>query len=116
MRSHGKCKTQIHAARVVFYWRINKFFYLGKGHDFVKLTINFRPPHAQDCRVEVNVLPPAQFPMKASPYFQERPHPAVNFCTSASRLGNPREELQQCTFPCTIATNDADDFTLFYLE
>src|SRR5215813_8083570 len=116
MRSHGKRKAQIHAARVVFDWRINKFFYLRKGYDFVKLTINFHPPHAQDCRVEINILPPGQLPMKASAYLQERTHPTVYFCTSGSRLGNTREELQQCTFPCAIATKDADDFTLSYLE
>src|SRR5262249_52948549 len=116
MRSHGKGKAQIHAARVVFYWCINKSFYFRKGHDFVKLTINFRPLHAQDCRVEVNILPPGQFRMKASAYLQERTHPAMNFCKSSSRLCYTREELQQGAFSCTVAAYDADNLTLFYLK
>jgi hypothetical protein len=28
----------------------------------------------------------------------------------------PREDLQQCTFSGTVAADNADDFTAFYLE
>src|SRR3990172_385065 len=59
-----------HAARVVLYRCIEKLLRLGEGHNIVELAIDLGPLHPQDRAIEINVLAPGQFWMKAGPHFQ----------------------------------------------
>src|SRR5262249_19173614 len=69
--SHGKGQAQVHSAGIMLHRRVNEFFDLGKGYDFVKFSFNLSPCHAQDRAVEINIFAPGQFRVKSSAYLEQ---------------------------------------------
>ena len=116
MRGHGKSEANIHAAGKMFDRRIQKFFDLGEGDDFIELLFDFEPRHAQDGSVEKNVFPSGQFRMKPGSYFQQAGHPALHFDPAGCRLGDPAEDFEERRFARAVASNDADDVSALDLE
>src|SRR3954465_11872957 len=56
-RSHREGESQIHAAGIAFYRRINKLFHFGKGDYIVELALNLGTAHAKNGSVEEDVFP-----------------------------------------------------------
>ena len=89
---------------------------LGERHDLVELGGDLRLAHPHDGAVQKDVLAARQFGMKAGSDFQQRPDSAVNRCAPFRRPGNPRKNLQQRALACAVASDDANDFTVFDVE
>ena len=58
MRRHRKSESHIHARRITFDRCIKEAVDLGEGDDLVELAADFRPRHAEDGAVQVDVLAP----------------------------------------------------------
>src|SRR5262245_16464197 len=54
--------------------------------------------------------------MKAGADFQQRPDASMNLGDSPRRFRDARKNLEQGTLPCSVATDDPDDFAAFYFE
>src|ERR1700730_2296646 len=52
-----ECQPNIHSRGIMLYRRIEEFFELGKGDDFIQFSPNFPLRHAEDGAVKENVLP-----------------------------------------------------------
>ena len=57
--SNRESEPYIHASRIPLRRRVEELLYLGKGDDFIKLSSNFRPTHAEDRAVHKNVFAPS---------------------------------------------------------
>ena len=69
--------------------------------------------HAQHGAVEVNVLAPAQFGVKASAKFQQRIHPSIKLHPSAGGAGDVRKDLEQSALASSVAVDNALRIALF---
>ena len=75
--SHGKGQAHIHARRITFDRRIDELLDFGKIHDLIELAVDLGPFHSQDGAVQVDILTPGQFGMKARAHFQQAGNPAL---------------------------------------
>ena len=49
--------------------------------------------------------------MKAGANFQKRSDPAANLCATFRGFGDAGKNFEQRALPCSVASDDADDFT-----
>jgi hypothetical protein len=54
--------------------------------------------------------------MKPGPDLEQARYPPAKADTSACRVGDAREDLEQGRFPRPVASNYADDVPLLYLK
>ena len=66
-------------ARIPLDWRIEELFDFGERNDFIELTLNLEPGHAEDRAVQKDVFAAGEFGMKASAHFEEAGHPAFRW-------------------------------------
>src|SRR4029453_11010188 len=67
----------------------------------------------ENSAVEIHVLTPAEFRVKARTDFQQTAHaPAKRHLTSGG-FGDTREDLEEGRFPCPVTPNHADDLARF---
>src|SRR5437867_1887218 len=78
MGGHCKSQAQIHTTAIVLDRRVNEFVHFSECNDLIKLAVNLCLPHTENSAVQVNILSPAQLGVEASPYLQQRAHPALN--------------------------------------
>jgi hypothetical protein len=109
--SHAKPQARIHPRRIALDWRVNKALQPGKGHDLVEPGVNLLAAQAQDSAVEVDVLPPGEFGMKAGTQFDERRHPPVDLYLTFGRSGDAREQFQRGGLASTVRTDDPQRLT-----
>ena len=116
MRRHGKGQTDIHPAGIALYGSVDKFFGFREGDDLVELVVDLRLPHAQYCSVQVNVFATGELRMEASAHLQQGSYAPVDLRPTARGLGDPRQDLQECTLPRTVSADKTDNFALFDFE
>src|SRR5215468_7495337 len=78
--------------------------------------MNLCPPHPQDGAVEVYVFTACQLRVKPGPHLEQTRYSSSDANPTAGRLCYPAEDLEQCRLAGTVATDDAKDLPLFYLE
>ena len=76
----------------------------------------YRPSHAEDCAVEIDVLPTSQFLMKAGPDFEQGAHSAPDLRCSGGWSGDARKKFKQGSFACAIPANDPQDIPASQFE
>src|SRR6476659_1524544 len=86
---------------------IDKFFHLGEGYYLVELLGDLRARHAQDCAVQINILPAGQFRMKTGADFEQRADATVEFDPSCGRLRDPRQQFQERGLTRAVSSDDA---------
>src|SRR5258705_7122235 len=106
MRGDGKRQPQIHSARVMLDWRINKLLNFRKGHNLIEVSCDLVSLHSENGSVKIDVLSPAQLVVKAYSHFQQRTDTAVDIRIPFGRLSDAGKYLEQCAFAGAIATND----------
>src|SRR5207245_4603541 len=78
MGGDGEGQADVHAGGVVLDGRVNEFFELGEGDDFVEFAGDFAAGHPQDGAGEKRVLAAGKLGMEAGADFEERADAAVN--------------------------------------
>src|SRR6266851_7299795 len=116
MCSDGKSETYIHAARIKFHSRVDELLDLREGDYLVKLLIDLGALHAEDRPVEINVLTPGEFRMKAGAHFEQRGDAPMHIGVTFSGFGDARKNFQQRALPCSVAPDHPDDLAAFDLE
>src|SRR5207249_1256642 len=66
--------------------------------------------------VQVNVFTPRELRMEASANLQQGSYAPADLRPTARGLGDPRQDLQECTLPRTVASYKTDNFALFDFE
>ena len=69
MRGDCECQAHIHTAGITFNWRIEKFIYLGKCHNFIEFLLNFCSGHSEDGTIQKYVFATCELLMESGPYF-----------------------------------------------
>src|SRR6185436_1755509 len=77
VRGNRESETYIHAGGITFNRGIKKLFDFRKSYDLVKLSLDLRLPHAKQRAIQIDVLTPGQFGMKASAHLKQTCHPSV---------------------------------------
>src|SRR4030095_769571 len=95
-----ECQSKVHAARVVFYRRVDEFFDFGEGFNLVKLAPDFNASHAQNSAVQVDVFTTTKFRMKPGTNFKQAGDPPVEFNYACRRSSYTRKQFQQSGFAC----------------
>lgn len=113
---HRERKLHIHAARVALHRGIDEILHTGEGDDLVELGRDFSPGHAEDGAIHEDVIPAGQIGVEASPYLEEAADAAIDLDAPGAGSGDAGDELQECGFPCTIGTDDADGLPLLDVE
>src|SRR5258708_5396339 len=116
MRGDGEGQADVHAGGIVLDGRVDEFFQFGKRHDFIEFARDLRLAHAQDCAGKEGVLPPGQFGMEAGADFEKGADAAANLRPAFRRPRNPRQDLQQRRFPCSVAADEAKHFAFFHFQ
>src|SRR6266404_1457364 len=65
--SDCKGEPDIHAARVVLYWRVQELVYFGKSDDFIELATYFGTGHSQDSAIQEDIFTSGEFVVEARP-------------------------------------------------
>src|SRR5271157_3026762 len=112
MRRHGKGKAHVHATGIALDGRVNEFLHFSKVHDLIELAINLFAAHAENRAIEVDVLTPSQFRVKASAHFQQTGDAAFDLDFAGGRCSNTRENLEKCTLAGSITSDNAEHFAL----
>src|SRR5271166_1548487 len=116
MRGDCKCQPYIHAAGIMFYRGINKFFQLRETHNFVEFADDLLLAHSQNRAAQKGVLPASEFGMKTGANFQEAANAAVNFRPALGRPGDTGKDLQQGGLAGPVAPDQAQNFALAYVK
>src|SRR5882724_4993128 len=116
MSCHGKGQTDIHPAGIALDGSVDKFLDFREGDDLVELVVDLRLPHAQYCSVQVKVFATGELRVEACAHLQQRSYAPVDLRPTARGLGDPRQDLQECTLPRAVSSDKTDNFALFDLE
>jgi hypothetical protein len=108
---NGKSKADVHAGGVVFDLRVDEFFELGKGDDFVELAFDFALAHTEDGAGEKRVLSAGELGMEAGSYFEKAADAAVDFRPPGGGARDAGENFQERGFASAVAADEAEDFT-----
>lgn len=91
----GESQADVHAAGVALDGRVDEFADLREFDDLVEFFPHFRPGHAEDGAIQVDVFPTGQLTVKAGAYFEEAGDAAVQFDRAFGGGGDLAEELEQ---------------------
>jgi len=112
MRRDRKGQTHIHPAGIALDGGVNELLDPGEVHDLVELAGHLLAGHPQDGAVEIDVLAPGQFGMEPGPDFEQAGDASLDPDPAAGGRGDAREYLEQGAFPCAVAPDDAQYFSL----
>src|SRR3546814_19888299 len=87
VRRHRERQTQVHAAGIPLYRRIDEIFYFSEIHDFVEAPLHVAPGHAQNDAVQLYIVAAAQFGMKSRADFQQRTRCPPETSSEERRVG-----------------------------
>ena len=116
VRGHRKRKPNVHSRRIVLHRRVEKFFDLGKGDDFIELLADFPLRHAEDGAVEEDVLPSGELRMEAGADLEQARNASPQRDPPLRRLGDAAQNLEQRAFSGAVAADDAENLALLDLE
>src|SRR5215469_11610087 len=116
MSCNGEGKPNIHARRVALNRRVEKFLDLREGDNLIKFTADFRAGHAEDRAIQVDILAPGQFRMKAGADLQQACDAPINCDPAFRRLGYAGEDLEESAFASAVSADYAQHLTALYLE
>src|SRR5437773_7906269 len=116
VRGHRKCQSHIHATRVMFDGRFEKFLRSREINNLVKLRVDLAPAHAQDCSVQINILTASKIRMKAGANVEQASYFAVQFGAAGGGFDNAREYLKQRRFSGAVGPDDAHYLSRVDLE
>src|SRR3981081_377527 len=116
MRCDGEGQAHVHAARGTLHRRVDKPFDFGKGDNLVELAIDFSFVHAENRAVEIDVLAAGELGMKAGADFEQRADAPVNLRMAFRRFGYPRKNFQERALPCSVASDDPNNFAALYFK
>src|SRR5688500_2503923 len=106
MSGDGKRQFHIHARRITFHRRVEKFFNFRKFHDFIELRLNLPFLHSENCTVEKNIFSTSEFRMEAGADFQQTRDPTAHSDFAAGWLGDLAENFEQRGLSRTVASDD----------
>ncbi len=107
---YGEGQADVHAAGVVLYGRVDKFFEFGEGDDFVEFASDVALAHAEDSAGEKSVFAAAELGMETGAYFEEAADAAVDFGEAGSGAGDARKNFEERGFAGAVASDEAEDF------
>src|SRR6185369_11826036 len=110
VRGHGKSKSQIHPAGVVFDGRIEKSLDFSEGNYFVKSLVDLAMPHSEYRAVQIYILAPAQIGMKPRADFKQARNAAVQLNASAGWLDDSRKDFEKRGLAGSVSTYDTHNF------
>src|SRR5215213_432507 len=113
MCSHAKRESHVHSTRVTLHRRVEKLLDFRKRDHLIKLAIDLRLLHSEDCTVEIDVFTTGQLRMKASADFEQRADTPVNFSASTCGPGYTRQDSEEGALAGAIQTDDADNLAAF---
>src|SRR5437667_12222573 len=116
VRGHRECQSHIHATRVMFDGRFEKFLCSCEINNLVKLRVNLAPAHAQDCSVQINIFTASKVRMKAGANVEKASYFSVKLGAASGRFENPREYFQQRRFSGAVGPDDAHNLSRVDLE
>src|SRR5262249_13118101 len=116
MRRNRKVEPYLHAAGIPFDVRVNELLHTRKVHDLVELAPDLGTRHAEDSAVEKNVLASGELGMKASADLEQAGDAAGDGDAPLARLGDARQDLQECRLASAIAADDAEHLAALNLE
>src|SRR3954453_1581571 len=108
MRGHREREARIHPARIMLDRGVQKRPDLGEFDDGVELAMNLAAAHSEDRAIEIDVVPAAEFGMKAAADLEQRSDASVDRRASARRRRDPREDLQERALAGAIPPDHAD--------
>jgi hypothetical protein len=109
VRRHGEREAHVHAAGVAFDGRVDEAGDLGEFDDFVEFGADLAVRHSQDRTIQVDVLAPGQFRMKARADFEQTGDAPAHFDAAAAGFDDATEDFQQRRFPGAVAADNTDD-------
>ena len=95
---------------------LDKLLQFGEGDNLVKLALDLRAPHPENCAAQENVLASGEVGMKTGADFEQAADPSAEFNFAGGRPGDARKNFQQCRFAGAVVTDDADQFALADLQ
>src|SRR5262245_42375536 len=111
MRGDGESKAHIHAAGIIFDRSVYELFGFGEGDYLIKFPVYLTTFHAENCAVQIDILPPAQLRMKTGANLEQAANAAVNVYLAGRRFGNAGKNFEQCRFACTFASDHSQGLT-----
>ena len=112
----GEREPHGHSRRVPLHGRVEESRDLGKRDDFVEPAVDLSAAHAEDRRVQVDVLTACQLAMEARSHLEQRADAASDPRPTGGRLRHAREDLQQRRLAGTVAADHADDVASLDVE
>src|SRR5690606_7595886 len=113
---YRKGETHIHPARVVLHRGVDELADLREVDDFVELTVDLHPPHAEDRAVEIDVLSTRELGVEAGADLQQRANASPQPHLTPGGLRDAREDLQQGALARPVAADEPHDFARPHLE
>src|SRR5262249_10465178 len=107
----GEGQTHVHSAGVALNGGINELFDLGKGHDFIELSVDVEFLHPQNSTVEIDVPSAGQLAMKTGSHFKQGTDAAMNLGPTLSRMGNAGEYLEERALSRPVLPDDTQNFS-----
>ena len=116
MCNNGKGEAHSHPARITFYWLINEVAYIREGDYIVVTRRNFFVCKTKDRSIKVYIFSTREFRIETASQFKKSCNAPITF--HRSRRGGQRsgDNLEQCAFSGTIATDNANTFPTFYFK
>src|SRR5262245_43552798 len=111
-----KTKAHVHAGRVRFHRRVDKFVELGKPHDVVEAIGNLATTEAQHQAVDVHVLATGDLRMKSRAQLDERRHATLDTNVPGRWFAYPRNQLEHRALAGSVTPNDAKRSPLWHVE
>src|ERR1700739_1888624 len=110
MSCDGKGKTEADARRVALYGGGDIRASPKELDDCTKLAIYLLLRHPQNRAVEIDILHPGQFGVKASTDLQHGCNSSTDCDTTRSRICNPGQYFQECALPCPVPPDNSNHF------
>src|SRR5262249_34312337 len=101
---------------IALHGRVDKLVDPGEIDDLVELLANFGTAHSEDRAVEEDVLAAGELGVETGADFQEAGDAAVDFDAASRRLGDLRENFEECAFSCPARTDDADTLSGLHVD
>jgi len=116
VRGYREGQADVHAAGVVLYGSVDKFFEFGEGDDFVKFAGDIALAHAKDGAGEESVFAAAELGMEAGAHFQKTADAAVDFGEAGGGTRDARENFEERGFAGAVASDEAEDFAFVHVH
>ena len=116
MCRYSKCQFHVHPAGITFDRSIDKFFTFGKCNDLIDTGIDLLSFHSEDGSVQINILPPGQFSVKPSSYFEHTGNPSLYADGSFGGCRHTCQQFKQRRFSGTICTDHTDPFSSVHIK